>query len=307
MKLHELVYVRNFLKEALNLASIKKTVDENVYSLTLVADQANEYFANKIKTIADEHLQIYHNSLKDLDKINSLIEEMNAEINQLTQKFFTKNYQNECLAEDIEFIRNVKKISLAEGSEQILLSRIFLHNSWKYPALQISCRDGEWTKHLIGFDPLYISDHFDEFLDSASNQFVPQYQARLRKYKINQFVIEGLPQNQFGFIFSHDYFNYLSLDTIKQYLIQSMAWLRPGGTMLFTYNNADLSASAGLCENYFMSYVPKSMLIPLAESLGFVVSACYDFLPSTSWIELQKPGVLKTVKAHQALGEIKYY
>ena len=86
-----------------------------------------------------------------------------------------------------------------------------------------------------------------------------------------------------------------------------MNWLRPGGVILFTYNNADLSASAGMCESYFMTYVPKSMLLPLAESLGYILEKDYDFLPSTSWIELKKPGLLNTVKAHQSLGEIKYF
>lgn len=307
MNLNELVFLRNSLQEALDISSIERTVNENAVRLNTIADAANEHFKIKIETIAKEHYRIHQDALTELDKINSIIEELNEKINELTQKFFTKNYTSECFAFDVDFIRNVKKISLAGGSEQVLLSRIFLHNSWKYPALEIGCRDGAWTKHLVGFDPLYIADHFDEFLHSASSQFLPAYQARLRKYTITDFVIKDLPINQFSFIFSFDYFNYLSLDTIKQYLIQSMQWLRPGGTILFTYNNADLSASAGLCENYFMSYVPKSMLIPLAESLGYTVTKTFDFLPSTSWIELQKPGILKTVKAHQALGEIKNY
>ena len=76
--------------------------------------------------------------------------------------------------------------------------------------------------------------------------------------------------------------------------------------MLFTYNNCDIPAAAGYAENYFMSYVPKSMLIPLCESLGFEVVQTQDFEPAVSWIELKKPGTLTTVKASQALGEIKF-
>ena len=307
MKLNELVSLRNSLQEALDLASLKEIVYQNYNKLITVANEADEYFCKHIQNVAEEHLTVYQNSLLDKDKVEEIIKELNLNINHLTKKFFTKNYQNECFVFDVEFMKNVKKINLVDGSEQVLLSRIFLHNSWKYPALEIGCREGQWTKHLVGFDPLYISDHFEEFLNTASAQFLPQYQARLRTYKINNFSIENLPKNQFGFIFSCDYFNYLSLDTIKQYLIQSMQWLRPGGTLLFTYNNADLAVSAGLCDSYFMSYVPKSMLAPLAESLGFEISNCYDFLPSTSWIELKKPGELHTVKAHQALGEIKHY
>jgi hypothetical protein len=48
------------------------------------------------------------------------------------------------------------------------------------------------------------------------------------------------------------------------------------------------------------------MLVPMIESLGFDIVETKDFEPSTSWIEIRKPGILQTVKAHQALGEIKY-
>ena len=89
---------------------------------------------------------------------------------------------------------------------------------------------------------------------------------------------------------SFNFFNYLSLDTIKQLLKRAMTWLRPGGVVLFTYNNADMSPSAGLSEGYFMTYVPKSLLIPLVESLGYEVIASRDFDPSTSWIEIKKAG-----------------
>ena len=85
-----------------------------------------------------------------------------------------------------------------------------------------------------------------------------------------------------------------------------MDWLRPGGVILFTYNNCDMPAGASYAETYFMSYVPKSMLMPMCESLGFEIIYSQDFEPAMCWVELRKPGKLRTVKAHQALGEIKY-
>jgi hypothetical protein len=114
-----------------------------------------------------------------------------------------------------------------------------------------------------------------------------------------------LPVNQFGFIFSYNFFNYLSLDTIKQYLLQSLNWLRPGGKIVFTYNNADLPAAASYAETYFMTYVPKSILVPMAESLGYETIFSFDSEPAFSMIEFKKPGELKTIKASQTLGEIK--
>ena len=85
-----------------------------------------------------------------------------------------------------------------------------------------------------------------------------------------------------------------------------MEWLRPGGTIVFTYNNADLPAAAAYAENYFMTYVPKSVLVPLAESIGFETVFSYNAEPAFSIIELQKPGQLKSIKVGQTAGEICY-
>jgi hypothetical protein len=55
-----------------------------------------------------------------------------------------------------------------------------------------------------------------------------------------------------------------------------------------------------------MTYVPRSMLVPMCESMGFTVVAAEDFPPAVSWIEIKKPGTLNTSKAHQTLGKIKH-
>jgi SAM-dependent methyltransferase len=188
----------------------------------------------------------------------------------------------------------------------LITKRINLYSNWKYPALEIGCRDGDWTKLLVASDPLYVADVFPEFLTSAVSQFPESYQGRVRKYLIHDFYkIDNLPKNQFGLIFSFNFFNYLSIDSIKQLLINAMEWLRPGGIIIFTYNNADISTSAGLAESYFMTYVPESILVPMAESIGFETIATYNLEPSHSFIEFKKRGTLQSIKASQALGEIK--
>ncbi len=306
MKLHELVQLRNELLESINLNEIQTEVKKNQSKLNTLVPLSYHY-SDKITAISENHHKVILQGSQDLENIKQLVNEINNEIFSMTRKFFADNYQTECQLMDPSRIRQDKILNAAEGSNEILLNRIYLHSTWEYPALEIGCRDGEWTKQLINFDPLYVADLFDEFVNSAVSQFTPEYQLRVRKYKISKnYLIPGLPTNQFGFIFSYNFFNYLSLDSIKQLLQQSMELLRPGGTMIFTYNNADLSASAGLCNDYFMSYVPKSMLLPMIESIGFEMIHAPDYLPSTSWVEIRKPGTLKTVKAHQVLGEIKY-
>jgi SAM-dependent methyltransferase len=174
-----------------------------------------------------------------------------------------------------------------------------------YPALEIGCRDGEWTKFLIASDPLYLTDAHQEFLDSAVKDYPPEYQRRVRSYLVDNDDYSILPKNQFNFIFSWNNFNYKSLDTLKQTLKQIYTLLRPGGVFMFSYNNGDLPAGAAYAENYFMSYMPKSLVIPMCQMLGFEIVYSEDHEPAFSWIEIRKPGELKTSKAHQVMGEIK--
>jgi SAM-dependent methyltransferase len=304
MKLNELVNLRNELQKAMDLSVIQLELEKNSQRLRNLKNGSDPEYAAILEQIAASHDTVINHATQDLGRIQETIDSINEDINSIAGKFFNESYQLELRYVDPESIRSVRTMGDVDPVINLLLSRIQLHSSWQYPALEIGCRDGEWTRHLVASDPLYIADVFDEFLNSAVSQFAPLYQGRIRRYLIRDYQIDALPKNQFGLIFSYNFFNYLSLDSIKQYLNQAMTWLRPGGVMLFTYNNADLPAGAAYAENYFMSYVPKSMLIPLCESVGFEVVTSMDHEPACSWLEIKKAGVLNTVKASQVLGEI---
>lgn len=307
MTLQELVSLRNELQRSIDLSVIRDELEKNSTNLKRLIDHADPEYGKALEEIATQHLQIITYLEADLQRVQSTINEINLDIQSLSSKYFEENYKTELHYTNPENIRQVRVMKIPDGVDLLLKNRINLHSTWKYPALEIGCRDGEWTKHLVASDPLYIADTYQDFLDSTSSQFTPEYQARIRKYLIHDYKINGLPKNQFGFIFSYNFFNYLSFDSIKQYLKQAFEWLRPGGTMLFTYNNTDIPVSVGLAESYFMTYVPKSMLVPMCESMGFEVVMAQDFDPSTSWIEIKKPGTLKTVKAHQVLCRVVHY
>jgi SAM-dependent methyltransferase len=147
-------------------------------------------------------------------------------------------------------------------------------------------------------------DQFPEFLESANSQFPGPYQNRLRKYPLKDHDLSALPQNQFGFVFSWGHFNYVSLDTITQVLKQLTGILRPGGVFMFSYNDGDTPAGAGMAENFAQTYIPKSLLVPTCLSLGYEVTKETFFDPNISWLEIKRPGELSTIKAHQAMGKI---
>jgi SAM-dependent methyltransferase len=231
---------------------------------------------------------------------------INDEIQQLTHNLFYNNYdlESDRLYNSAEFIRNHWMINVNPDVELMIRQRISLHTDWKYPALEIGCQDGLWTQHLVAADPLYIIDRHRDFLDSASSQFPEAYQRRLRQYHLVNHDMSMLPQNQMGFIFSWGYFNYVSMDTMKQYLQQAMTLLRPGGVFMFSYNDGDTPGGAGMAEKFVRSYMPRSFLVPMCQSLGFEIQAESEHGPAISWLEIRRPGTLNTIKAHQIMGEI---
>lgn len=306
MNLEQLVTFRNQLQIAYDSSVIVTEIDKNYQRFINLTDKVDSEIQQRLLAIADEHKNVKQYLDTTSSNILSLLSNAQEKINLLAKKLFSNNYELELTCNSIETVRNIRKIAQDEIFELALKQRINLYSNWQYPALEIGCRDGEWTKYLVASDPLYIADSFDEFLVSAVQQFPDLYQGRVRKYKIvENCKIVNLPSNQLGLIFSYNYFNYLSLDSIKQYLHQAMNWLRPGGKIIFTYNNADLPAAAAYAENFFMTYVPKSILQPMAESLGFETTFSYDSSPAFSIIEFKKTGQLKSIKLSQTSGEIK--
>jgi SAM-dependent methyltransferase len=146
-------------------------------------------------------------------------------------------------------------------------------------------------------------DRHEEFLDSTAKKFPQEFLRRLRRYHLTNHNLSPIPQGQFGFAFSWGYFNYVSLDTMKNYLKQVFQALRPGGVFMFSYNDGDTPSGAGMAEKFSQTYMPKSLLVPLCELHGFEVVRDFDFEPNVSWLEIKKPGTLQTVKAHQVLGK----
>lgn len=306
MKLNELVRLRNQLADALEISTLNNELEKNYAKLLNLTIDVDEDLATGITKIANNHRDTNLLYQRDSENLTQLLAVIQDKINHLSTQFFAENYQLELRCLDPDSVRKTRTIRHDTEFEQILVQRINLYSNWQYPALEIGCRDGEWTKFLVASDPLYIADMFDDFLSSAVEQFPPLYQGRVRKYLVQDFYkISNLPKNQFGLIFSYNFFNYLSLDSIKQLLIQAMDWLRPGGHIIFTYNNADLPAAAAYAESYFMTYVPESILVPMAESVGFETGYLYNSGPAFSIIELRKPGELKSIKVGQTAGEIK--
>lgn len=278
-----------------------------VNQLGMGSDRISE--AGLIQEINSNYRNIFP-LLRQIEDIkNRRIAELDKDILELDKKYFIDSYdmyETQHKIADVATNRDIRRLYIYENVKDIIKSRIYHYVNWKYPSLEIGPGDGTFTKEMVASDPLYIVDVHQEFLDNTKLQFNEFYATRrLRSYLIkNDYNLDMLPQHQMAFVLAWNVFNYFPLEAIKSYLTEIVKVMRPGGVLMFSYNNSDRWQNAEMVENAFMCHTPKHMLLPLIESLGFEIITSYDFDPTVSWVEVRKPGELSTCKAHQALGAI---
>jgi SAM-dependent methyltransferase len=165
---------------------------------------------------------------------------------------------------------------------------------------------------MVASDPLYLMGPSIEILQESLRSFPEIYQKRVQLYELNdKRDLSTLPQAQFNLIFCWDFFNHLSVDVIDLYLQQMMRLLRPGGTLLFTYNNCDLVMSARSADSNSASWCTPLLLEKIYSKHGFELIGFDDIISDdvnvshVSWAELKRPGDLTTSKISQASGAIR--
>jgi SAM-dependent methyltransferase len=145
-------------------------------------------------------------------------------------------------------------------------------------------------------------------LDPAYKRFPENYQRRLRLYtvieQLGRPVLGVLPDAQFRFCFVYNFFNYRPLEMINQWLTELRRKLRPGGVLLFTFNDCDWAHGVGLAERKYMSYTPARMLLQQLAALKFTIQEHYHGANDMAWIEAQVPGEITTLRGGQTLAKI---
>lgn len=255
--------------------------------------------------------QVYRNlesNAQEAKRIRcSLIKSIDREISILDQEYYRQSqevYDKQNKDFGVEDTRRLRKLKIYESTRDLIRSRVGIYVDWRYPGLEIGPGDGEWTEHLVACDPLYLADIHQEFLDSTKSRFNEVYQRRLRCYLIKDFDLSPLPQGQFGFVFCWNVFNYFPISKIRDCLSEIFKVVRPGGTLMFSYNNGHFWESAMQVENCLMSHVVKEDLVQIIEDIGYEIAASYDETPGISWFEVSRPGEKKTIKAHPVIGQI---
>lgn len=305
-KLSDLVKLRSQL-ESLHVADVIGELDTLRSTIGFIAPTVKSYqedFEEPLNLLRS----IENKTVEFKNKIEPILQKIDYEIKGITANYMKRGYKiNGFFATNRtdSIGERTRVMPLNDSARELVKSQISKYVSWKYPGLEIGPGDGEWTTHMVACDPLYLVDIHQEFLDVTKGLFNPEYQRKLCMYITSETDLSMLPQNQIGFAFSWNVFNYLPYDLIDQYLAHIYSVLRPGGVSMFSYNNAERYHCAVNVEKGFMSYMPKRLLLELISKHGFELIVAQDIDDYVSWVEIRKPGELTSIKEHPSLGVVK--
>jgi phospholipid N-methyltransferase len=314
MKISELVRIKEQLLE-FKSPTFSTFIESKFKETSLYVDNMLSSFVfGDLRTNLANHLIQLGSQIKQTDDlIDNLLQYVEKLIEEQAKEFYKEGY----LINGIEFTsetdvhneRQYRTVICDDNVKQTVITDIRKHTDPKYPALEIGPGDGQWSEFIVAGDPLYIVDIHPEFIESTRNKFPIEYQRRLRTYLLGWHGVPKddlsiLPQNQFGFMFAWQVFDFFPLDKTKLYLEQCFNLLRPGGIMMFSYNNCEFSNAAIYAETGFKSWMTKKLLIKTCLETGLEILDTKDSISGFHWIKIKKPGELKTVKAGQAMGEI---
>lgn len=306
LNLAKLVRIKNFV-ENLKISKIQNTIDAIKDNLNLVEEDLSIYAQNfdpdtLLAPIEQGFEQVTAN-------VDAMIAKIDNDIDNVTRDYHSRGYKigGFYATARTDMPGELSRIlDISDTTKDLVVGIVSKYISWEYPVLEIGPGTGDWTKHLVGGEPLYLVDINPEFFDSVKERFTPEFQRRICCYWIDDPKVDAdlsrLPVGQIGFVFSWNTFNYLTLDIVDAYLGEIMRVLKPGGVAMFSYNNAERYQCAINVDIGFMSYVPKRLLLELINKHGFEVLSLQDFDEQISWVEIKKPGHLKTIKRHSVLG-----
>lgn len=337
-KLRELVKFRNELVEKLDQLDLDEDIENKIRLLSILSfENSNSTYLTDVDVATTAYKSLQEQARTVKNKLKESISKVNEELYSYASTEYTSDFYQKNFAE--EGIKN--HLTLTVNLEDKITSRITQYCDWHYPGLLIMPRSKNLIDLMVGCDPLYLTSQFVSTLwelapdmgqdkhDSVTEQleafesreiynlkemiaeYPLVYQRRVRLYSIKDRDFRILPREQFGFILCWDTFDYLTYDIIKQYIQEVFKMLRPGGVFMFSYTNCELTESADKVESWNASCCFSSWLSDLFTEIGYELIAFHDSpiegekLSYISWVEVRKPGELKTIKYHQSMGEIR--
>ena len=253
---------------------------------------------------------------KSMGEFETTMQRLKDRLRQIIKQYEPEYYaaslrlwEDDMIWETNEHILN-RSLSISTESREAILNRIKIFADWRCPGMMLRPGREDFIEYMVPLDPLYLIDQNEELLIPSVSKFDLAYQRRLRQYLINDRledspeILKLLPDGQFGFILAYNYFNYKPLEVIFRYLKELHTKLRPGGRILFTYNDCDLAHGVKLAEHPYMCYTPGHRIRNKAEDVGYEIVINQIGPNDIAWLELRKPGTITSLRGGQTLAKI---
>lgn len=200
------------------------------------------------------------------------------------------------------------RLGLSDPVREYIKASIAKSQDWRWPGLIVRPGLEDFVTGMTAMDPLYLVDHNLNLLAPALERFPPLFQQRTACYTISEQpgkpILADLPRAQMGLCVLFYHLNFRPIELVQQWLDELWAVVRPGGRVLFTYNDCDRAHGVSMYESGFMSYTPGHMIRGHAQSLGFEIVDDYHPEVGVDWMELRRPGLLTSLKASQTLAKV---
>ena len=309
MKLSELVAYRNQLNR-LSINEARTCTDLDIGVIKHLVN-SKDFDPNNIK----DQMHVKHQEIHTkFDEFVRLIDQAKQEAQQqidIKEQYWLQEthrlYSEEMVHDSDEHILN-RRPNLSEEQNNIIRARIKNFSNNLYSGMIIRPGLETFIQDMVSFDPLYLVDHSDAMLFPSTFEFPEQYRRRLRPYIVKEYdsanILDRLPNNQFGICLAYNFFDFKPMSVIEQYLREIFDKLKPGGRLMMTFNDCDNEKAVRLAEQYYACYTPGKMVKSVAEQIGYEIYFIWNDGSPSTWMELQKPGTLTTLRGGQALAKI---
>jgi hypothetical protein len=283
----------------LELGKIAHLVNTQPIQLSNFRQQLDTQY-NTINQHIDQ-FEIQLNELKKSVKLQIEIEE---------KYWFQESYRlydQEMRNDSAEHILNRRPI-LNDEVENLLRVRIQNYVNWQYPGMIIQPGLEKFVEDMVGYDPLYLVAQQHDLLVPAFEKFPEEYQRRLRLYtvreELDREILEKVPNGQIGLCLVYNFFEFKPFEIVRKYLTEIYQKLKPGGTLIMTFNDCDYDKAVKLAEQHYACYTPGAMVQQFAATVGYDQIFSWNNDGPTTWLELRKPGTLTSLRGGQTLAKI---
>jgi len=314
MKLSQLVAYKNQL-ELLSAHTTLDTASLDLDHIIYTVDNSKLQVSDQLLMHKNKLSQTFNLFEQELDNLKQQLNEMITEAEKpmfqqsyrLYEELHTQINSDQLYQDNIEHVLN-RQLEVTEENYQIFLARLMTYTNWQHAGMILHPGKESFINHMVANDPLYVVDENYDLIKPAVGQFNEFYQSRLRISTVKEDAgaswLTKIPDGQPGVCLAYNFFNHKPFEIVKQYLFEIYQKLKPGGTLIMTFNDCDRYKAVILVEQFYAAYTPGNMLRGWAKHVGFKETFCQcDDGPNT-WIELQKPGELTSLRGGQALAKI---